>query len=263
MEDILLETLDDGVLTLVMNRPESRNAINSELAQRLLDAVSRAAIDPEVHVIVLTGAGKAFCSGGDVKTMAAGTERPATFDQRVRSLRARMEVSRLLHQIPKPTIALVRGAAAGAGLSLALACDFRIATPSSKFTTAFAKVGLSGDFGGSFFLPRIVGNAKARELYMLGLVLSGEEALAIGLVNRIASEDKIDEEAGELAKNLATGPSVALGYIKENLNLAEHGDLGAVFDAEALRHIRCSATDDHKEAAQAFVDKRPPAFKGC
>lgn len=262
MEDVLLEHLEDGVLTLVMNRPESRNAINTELAQRLLDAVTRASRSTDVRAILLTGAGKAFCSGGDVKSMAAGTERTASYDERVHQLRARMEVSRLLHQIPKPTIALIRGAAAGAGLSLALACDLRIATPGSKFTTAFAKVGLSGDYGGSYFLPKIVGGAKARELYMLGTVLSGEEALAIGLVNRLASDEAVETEARELARSLASGPGVALGYIKQNLNLAEQGNLADVFDAEAMRHIRCSATEDHKEAAQAFVEKRQPVYKG-
>jgi 2-(1,2-epoxy-1,2-dihydrophenyl)acetyl-CoA isomerase len=263
MEDVLLESLDAGLLTLTMNRPESRNAINAELAERLLDAVSRAAGNPEVRAVVLTGAGNAFCAGGDVKSMAAGAGQSQTFDQRVRGLRARMDASRLLHEMPKPTIAVVRGAAAGAGLSLALACDLRIASPGAKFVTAFAKVGLSGDYGGSYFLSRLVGGAKARELYLLGAVLGAEEARAIGLVSRIFSEETIAGEAGALASSLASGPGVALGYIKENLNLAEYAPLGAVFDAEAIRHIRCGGTDDHREAALAFVEKRPPLFKGA
>lgn len=262
MEDVLIETLDEGVLTLVMNRPERRNAITTELAQRLLDAVTRAATNPDVRTILLTGAGTAFCSGGDVKTMAVGTERTETFDQRVRNLRARMDVSRLLHQMPKPTIAMIRGATAGAGLSLALACDLRIATPTAKFTTAFAKVGLSGDYGGAYFLSQIVGNAKARELYLLAPVLTGEEAFVIGLVNRLVAEEHIDQETRALARSLAEGPAVALGYIKDNLNLAEHAEIGVVFDTEAIHHIRCTMTDDHKEAAHAFVEKRLPAFKG-
>jgi 2-(1,2-epoxy-1,2-dihydrophenyl)acetyl-CoA isomerase len=262
MEDVLLESLDAGLLTLTMNRPESRNAINTELAERLLDAVSRAAANPDVRALVLTGAGNAFCAGGDVKSMAAASGQSQTFDQRVRGLRVRMDVSRLLHEMPKPTVAVVRGAAAGAGLSLALACDLRIASPSAKFVTAFARVGLSGDYGGAYFLSRIVGGARARELYLLGTVLGAAEAQAIGLVNRIYSEDEIAGEVGVLAGSLASGPSVALGYIKENLNLAEYAPLGAVFDAEAIRHIRCAGTDDHKEAAQAFVEKRAPLFKG-
>ncbi|WP_334189199.1 enoyl-CoA hydratase [Noviherbaspirillum sp.] len=261
MEDVLLESLDDGLLTLVMNRPQVRNALSPELTQRLLDAVRRAETDPAVRAILLTGAGNAFCAGGDVKAMAAGGQTD-TYDQRVRHLRTRMDVSRLLHQMPKPTIALLRGAAAGAGLSLALACDIRIATPAAKLTTAFAKVGLSGDFGGTYFLPKIVGAAKARELYMLGDVLTGEQALGIGLVTRVFPDETIEEEARRIARTLASGPTVALGYIKENLNLADHGDLGSAFDAEAMRHIRCAGTDDHKEAAQAFVEKRTPVFRG-
>lgn len=262
MEDVLLLSRDEGLLTLTMNRPESRNALNLAMLEQMLDALRGAERDSEIRAIVLTGSGKAFCSGGDVKAMAAGSERAATFDRRVRDLRMRMEVSRLLHQIPKPTIAAIRGAAAGAGLSLALACDLRIATPDSKFTTAFAKVGLSGDFGGSYFLPKIVGGAKARELYLLSPVLDGEEALRIGLVNRLAPDERFEEEVRTLAKGLADGPTVALGYIKENLNLAEQADLAAVFDAEAIRHTRCGMTDDHKEAAQAFVEKRASAFRG-
>jgi 2-(1,2-epoxy-1,2-dihydrophenyl)acetyl-CoA isomerase len=261
MENVLIESLEDGLLTLVMNRPEVRNALNPELSQRLLDAVARAELNPDVRAILLTGAGNAFCSGGDVKAMAAGGQQ-ATYDQRVRQLRARMEVSRLLHQMPKPTIALVRGAAAGAGLSLALACDIRIATPAAKFATAFAKVGLSGDFGGTYFLPRIVGAAKARELYLLGDVLSGEQAMAIGLVSKLFPDEQVEEEARRIARSLASGPTVTLGYIKDNLNLSEHADLASVFDAEAMRHIRCAATEDHKEAARAFVEKRPPVFRG-
>jgi len=263
MQDVLLQTREQGLLTLTMNRPESRNALNLAMLEQMLDALRAAERDAEVRAVVLTGAGKAFCSGGDVKAMATGSERATSFDRRVRDLRARMEVSRILHQMPKPTIAAIRGAAAGAGLSLALACDLRIATPGSKFTTAFGKVGLSGDFGGSYFLPKIVGGAKARELYMLSPVLDGEEALRIGLVNRLVPDEAFEKEVGELARSLASGPSIALGYIKENMNLAEHADLSAVFDAEAIRHTSCGRTEDHKEAAQAFVEKRPPVFRGA
>ncbi|MFN4089363.1 MAG: enoyl-CoA hydratase [Alphaproteobacteria bacterium] len=263
MEDVLLQSLDRGLLTLTMNRPESRNALTMPMLEQMLDALRRAEADPAIRAVVLTGTGKAFCSGGDVKAMATGSERAATFEGRVRSLRLRMEVSRLLHQMPKPTIAAIRGATAGAGLSLALACDLRIATPGAKFTTAFGKVGLSGDFGGTYFLPKIVGGAKARELYMLSPVLDGEEALRIGLVTRLVADEAFEAEVTALARGLADGPTVALGYIKENLNLAEHADLATVFDAEAIRHTRCGRTDDHMEAARAFVEKRAPVFKGA
>lgn len=262
MENVMLESLSDGVLTLTMNRPDRRNAINTDLASRLFQALSQAAQDKDVRAVVLTGAGAAFCAGGDVKVMADGAERTDTPEQRARGLRYRMEASRLLHEMPKPTIALIRGAAAGAGLSLALACDLRIATPEAKLTTAFTKVGLSGDYGGSYFLPRIVGGAKARELYLLSPVLSGQEALAMGLVTDVVPQDRIDEVVRDLAISLAGGPTVAFGYVKDNLNLSEHASLAEVFDAEAMRHIQSSATEDHREATEAFVTKRQPVFRG-
>lgn len=261
MNDTLLESFDDGLLTLTLNRPDSRNALNAQLVQQLLNSVGRAATDSRVRAILLTGAGKTFCAGGDVKDMARGSE-TRSFDERVRSLRAGMEVARLLHQMPKPTIAVIRGAAAGAGLSLALACDLRIATCESKLTTAFAKVGLSGDYGGTYFLERLVGSGRARELYLLSPVLTANEAMNIGLVTRVVADAEVDEYARELARQLANGPSVALGYIKENINLAQEASLHSVLDAEALRHIRCTQTNDHKEAALAFVEKRPAVFQG-
>ncbi len=261
-ESVLLEHLDGGVLTLTMNRPDRRNALNPALLSRLQTALQRAASDRDVRAIVLTGAGQAFSAGGDVKAMAGGAF-DATLEERVRSLRERMESARLLHQMPKPTIAVIRGAAAGAGLSLALACDFRLATPDAKITTAFAKVGLSGDFGGSFFLTQLVGSAKARELYLLSPLLSGQQAFEAGLVTRVIPGDRIDTESAAFARDLANGPTITLGYIKKNINLAEHASLEAVFDAEALHHSRCGQTEDHREASRAFVEKRPPAFRGA
>ena len=173
-----------------------------------------------------------------------------------------MEVSRLLHEIPKPTIAAIPGAAAGAGLSIALACDMRIAAEGAKITTAFAKVGLSGDFGGSWFLTRLVGTAKARELYYLSDVILAEEAQRIGMVNRVVSPDALADEARTLALRLASGPRIALGFMKRNLTLAETEPLGCALDQEALNHSRTAVTEDHREAAKAFVEKRAPQFKG-
>jgi 2-(1,2-epoxy-1,2-dihydrophenyl)acetyl-CoA isomerase len=211
---------------------------------------------------VLTGAGRAFCAGGDVKAMAEGGNSDQTPEERIVDLRRRMESARLLHEIAKPTIAMVRGPAAGAGLSLALACDLRIAGADARFTTAFAKVGLSGDFGGHYFLTRIVGTAKARELYFTSPMIDATRALELGLVNRVVADAALEAETMALARSLANGPRVALGYMKQNLNLAEGASLAQVMDAEAMRHTRCSATEDHREAAAAFVAKRAPAFKG-
>ena len=262
MTDVLLRTLDDGVLTLTLNRPDRLNAITPELMSELEQAVREAVADRAVGVIVLAGAGKAFCAGGDVKAMAGSAHRDDPLDSRVASLRQRMEAARLLHDAPKPTIAMIRGAAAGAGLSLALACDIRVSSETARLTTAFVKVGLSGDFGGSYFLTRLVGSAKARELYLTSPVLGAEEALRLGLLTRVVADDALEAETRALARSLATGPRVTLGYIKQNLNLAEHGSLAEVMDAEALRHHLCFATEDHKEAAAAFVEKRAPVFKG-
>jgi 2-(1,2-epoxy-1,2-dihydrophenyl)acetyl-CoA isomerase len=178
------------------------------------------------------------------------------------NLRRGMEVSRLLHQMPKPVVAQLDGAAAGAGLSIALACDLRIASASVKITTAFAKVGLSGDYGGTYFLTHLLGSAKARELYLMSPVLSAQEAHALGVVTRVVPDAEIDAAAHELAMSLAQGPSVTLGYIKRNINNAEHLSLEACFDAEAIHHSRSGETADHKEAAKAFVEKRKPVFQG-
>jgi 2-(1,2-epoxy-1,2-dihydrophenyl)acetyl-CoA isomerase len=263
MTDHLLETAKDGVVTLTLNRPDRLNALSPAMMDGLLEALPRLAADPEVGVVVLTGAGRAFCAGGDVKAMAEGRETAAgTLEDRAQALRARMEVSRWLHEMPKPTIAMVRGAAAGAGLSMALACDLRVAADSAKFTTAFARVGYSGDFGGSFFLTRLVGTARARELYFTADLVDAARAEAIGLVNRVVPDARLEEETLALASRLARGPRVALRYMKRNLNAAEHAALGDVFDLEAWHHMRTGFTEDHREATRAFVDKREPVFRG-
>lgn len=260
--DVLLEHLDRGLLTLTLNRPERRNALNLALAQRLGAALGKAALAPDVNAILLKGAGDYFCVGGDVKDMAEGSGRDMSIEQRIKTLRANMEASRLLHEMAKPTVAAITGAAAGAGLSLALACDLRVASESSKLTTAFAKVGLSGDYGGTFFLTRLLGAARARELYLTSPVLSGSEAHRIGLVTRVTADHETHAEAEKLARSLADGPSVTLGYIKQNLNLAESGSLQECLDAEAWHHIVSSTTNDHREAAAAFLEKRAPRFTG-
>jgi 2-(1,2-epoxy-1,2-dihydrophenyl)acetyl-CoA isomerase len=229
----------------------------------LLEALPRLADDSSVGAVVLSGAGRGFCAGGDVKAMAQGTEMEgSTLEERAQGLRARMEVSRWLHELPKPTIAMVRGAAAGAGLSLALACDLRIASDTARFGTAFARVGYSGDFGGSFFLTQLVGTAKARELYYTADLLDAQQALGIGLVNRVVPDARLEEETLALATRLAGGPRIAYRYMKRNLNAAESGSLKEILDLEAWHHTRCGMTEDHREATKAFVDKREPVFRG-
>jgi 2-(1,2-epoxy-1,2-dihydrophenyl)acetyl-CoA isomerase len=265
MTQDLLESFEGGIATLTMNRPEARNAFSLEMMDALSEALPRLARDPAVRLVVLTGAGAAFCAGGDVKGFArraGGDGGTLSFDHKVTDLRARMEVARWLHEMPKPTLAVIPGPAAGAGLSLALACDLRIAADDAKFTTAFSKIGLSGDFGGSYFLNHLVGAARARELYFSGQVLRGDEAVRIGLVNRAVPAAQLAAAAQAWAAELAALPTIAVGYMKRNLNAGLRGSLSDVLDAEAIHMIRSFETDDHKGAAAAFVAKQPPQFKG-
>jgi 2-(1,2-epoxy-1,2-dihydrophenyl)acetyl-CoA isomerase len=273
MTEQLIETFADGVLTLTMNRPEARNALTGEMGQALSDAVRRATYDANVRCVVLTGAGGAFCAGGDVKGFAADTSRGSggggggggggpNIEARVASLRSGMEVVKWLHEMPKPTLAVIPGPAAGAGLSLALACDLRIALDTAKLTTAFSKVGLAGDYGGSWFLTHLVGAAKARELYFTADVITGAEALALGIVNKAVAANELPDVADKYARYLAGLPTVAVGYMKRNLNVAAHATLGEVLDLEAMNMVRTMMTADHAAAAQAFVEKRAPTFAG-
>jgi 2-(1,2-epoxy-1,2-dihydrophenyl)acetyl-CoA isomerase len=261
MEQQLLESISDGIATLTLNRPERLNALSTPIMEGLLAALPRLAQDPAVGVVVLTGAGRAFCSGGDVKSMAeSSVER--SLPEAVKHLRGRMEVSRLLHEMPKPTIAMVNGPAAGAGLSLALACDLRVAAQSARFITAFAKVGFSGDFGGSYFLAKLVGTGKARELYYTAEPLDAAQALALGIANHVVADSELHDTTMALARKLAKGPRIALALMKRHFNAAESGTLAELLDLEAQHQVETGRTSDHKEAARAFVEKRAPVFTG-
>jgi 2-(1,2-epoxy-1,2-dihydrophenyl)acetyl-CoA isomerase len=260
----LITDLTDGVLTLTMNRPEAMNALSTDMMSGLLTQLEEAAHSPDIGCVVVRGAGsKAFCAGGDVKAMAAGGRmRNATFEARVADLRRRMKVSELLHEMGKPTIAMLNGVAAGAGLSIALAADMRIAARSARMTTAFANIAYPGDFGSHFFLHRIVGTAKARELYFTAEVIGAEEMLRLGLANRVYDDARLESETMALAKKLAAGPRLAWYHVKQNMKAAEEGTLQQALDSEAFRMTRCAETEDHKEAAKSFVEKRKPVFKG-
>ena len=261
----LEESISNGIATLSLNRPASRNALTRDMLKQMAQILPRLAQDPSVRLVVLTGKGGAFCAGGDVKGFAqraADNPNAPSFEQSVQSLRAVMEVSQWLHEMPKPTLAVIAGPAAGAGLSLALACDMRIASDDAKLTTAFSKVGLSGDFGGSYFLSHILGAAKAREMYFTAQVILGQEAAQIGLVNRSVPADQLSDAAQAWAQELAALPTIAVGYMKRNLNTALRSSLSDVLDLEALHMIRTFETQDHKSAAKAFVEKRAPKFEG-
>lgn len=263
--DHLLAEVDDGVALLTLNRPEARNAMSAEMNGALREKLAEFELDPAVKVIVLTGAGKGFCAGGDVKGMASrGGDGPnATLDERIHAQRLNQKATAgKLFKMPKPTIAALPGAAAGAGLSMALACDMRAMSSSAIMTTAFARVGFSGDYGGTYFMTQLVGSAKARELYYLSDRVSAEEALRLGLANWVFEPDELMAHTMEIAGRLAKGPTIAYRYMKENLNRAMSGDVDDCLDLEATHHVHCGLTEDHKNAAKAFVEKREPIFNG-
>jgi 2-(1,2-epoxy-1,2-dihydrophenyl)acetyl-CoA isomerase len=266
--DHLLARVEDGVATLTFNRPERRNALSAGMFTGLERALIEAASADDIRCVVLTGAGGAFCAGGDVKGMAEGQGSGDSGGGRgvdgavQRQRQWHRATSARLYELPKPVVASLPGAAAGAGLALALACDLRIAAESAVLLTAFANVGFSGDFGGTFFLTQLVGSAKARELYYLSERIDAREAERIGLVNRVVAAEKLEAETRELAARLAHGPSVAYGYMKENLNRAVGGELYECLDAEATHHVHTAFTEDHRNAVKAFVEKRTPVFRG-
>lgn len=273
-DDVLFEKRADGVALVTLNRPDSLNAMGRQLMAMLAEYLDRCVRDREVRAVVLTGAGRAFCAGGDVKEM--GQNRPqgegdggpplsmiGAMDEAVAWLReTQLRTSYALHTMPKPTIAMVNGPAVGAGLSLALACDLRIASDRARFGTAFRNVGLSGDFGGSFFLTRLVGPAKARELYFTAEMIDAEAALRLGMVNRVVPHDELEAETLAFAANLAAGPTATFARMKQNLNLAEQADLKTLMDQEALNMRLSGMSNDSREAVRAFIEKREPKFTG-
>jgi 2-(1,2-epoxy-1,2-dihydrophenyl)acetyl-CoA isomerase len=263
--DDLLAEVADGVAVLTMNRPHRRNAMSQAMMAAMDRVLGELEVDDAVGCVVLTGAGGAFCAGGDVKAMAerAAGEREQTIDAAIARQRLMQRAtSGRLWQMPKPTIAAIGGPAAGAGLSLALACDLRYAVDSAVLTTAFAKVGFSGDYGGTWFLSRLVGSATARELYYFSDRLSAADAHRLGIVNAVFPATDFDVEVRQRAQRLANGPRLAYRYMKENLNRAVDGELGECMDIEATHHIHTGLTEDHREAAKAFVERREPRFTG-
>lgn len=264
MDQELLTRVADGLAVVTFNRPERLNALSRGMLRDLGVLLAQYSEDPGIGCVVVTGAGRAFCSGGDVQVQAqtAAQGSPLSPEQRADQLRSSMIASQLLHDMPKPTIAMVNGVAAGAGMSIALACDIRIVAQSARMTTAFAKVGLSGDYGGSYFLTRIVGPALARELYFTSEILDSTRIAALGLASRVVADAELETETMALASRLANGPRLAWRYIKRNMKAAEEGTLSDVLDSEAYGMLRCRQTEDHAEAARAFVEKRAPVFRG-
>lgn len=262
--------LEDRVATVTLNRPEARNALSPELTGALRETIAWAVADPAVGAILLTGAGAAFCSGGDVKAMGRPAEPAAahaaarpTIEAQFQEMRARhREIAGVLHAARKPTLAALPGPAAGAGLAIALACDVRIACASASLTTGYARIGLSGDYGIAWLLTRTVGPARARELLLTAEKVDATRAERIGLVNRVVADSDLRAEAFRWARSLAHGPRVAYAYIKDNLDEALGIDHATAIDREADRLLKARTTEDHREAVRAFAEKREPRFTG-
>lgn len=262
MSDILFE-LDNKVLTITLNKPEKLNPVGDTMSIPAIERLRDAAKDPAVGCVVLTGAGRAFCAGGDVSNMGGGGAGiPKTYEENVEHQRMRHEFPLLLHSIPKVTIAAVNGHAMGAGLGLAASCDLRLASEKGKFGTAFANVGLGGDFGTTWQLNRLLGESKAKELFFLTDIIDAQEALRIGLVNRVLPAEGFMDHVREIAERIANGPLVSYRWMKENLNQSSHVEFKTMLDKEAVSHLRCAQTEDHKEGVAAFMEKRSAHYHG-
>jgi 2-(1,2-epoxy-1,2-dihydrophenyl)acetyl-CoA isomerase len=261
-EEVILTQIENRVATLTLNRPDKLNALSRELLFQSIATLKQWSRDPEVGAIIVTGAGRAFCAGGDVSSMAREHETPETLEQKIDGLREAQELSWLLYNLPKVTIAAVNGYAMGAGLGVCLACDLRIASAQAKFGTAYAKVGFGGDFGTTWLLTRLAGPAKAKELFFLGDIIEATEAERTGLVNRVVAHDELTAQVNELAARIAHGPLTSYRYMKANVNLAMSTDFRTLLDREAETHLRCGETEDHQEGVRAFLEKRQPNFTG-
>jgi enoyl-CoA hydratase/carnithine racemase len=254
--------VEERVAVVTLQRPEARNALTLEMKQALAALLPQLAQDASVGAVLLTGAGAAFCAGGDTKRMAREGA-PLAPEERKQQLRWEHGIPLALHRMPKPTLAALPGPAAGAGFSLALACDLRVMAESAFVTTAYVKLGLSGDYGASWFLTRLVGPARAREILFLGERLSADECLALGLANRVVPDAALADESFALARRLANGPPLALAAMKDNLNRAAGGEsLEALLALEAERMVDGATSEDYVEAVRAFDERRPPVFKG-
>lgn len=262
MSDMLLVERRGAVMVLTMNRPDALNAMTPELTDEMRHAVESAAGDAEIRALVVTGAGRAFCAGGDVKNMSSQIGRRTPNDVRRRIREGTGPLILALASIEKPVVAAVNGLAYGGGFSVALACDIVCAARSARFAQAFVKRGLVPDTGSTWFLPRLIGPWRARELMFTGEPLDAQRAWELGLVNRICSDESLLTEAIALAGELANGPTVALGIIKTLVNEGMRGDLRAAIDAEADAQGIAMETEDFREGVAALLEKRPPNFVG-
>jgi 2-(1,2-epoxy-1,2-dihydrophenyl)acetyl-CoA isomerase len=261
VSDVLCE-VEGGIATLTLNRPDRLNAMGGEILPLTLSHLERLAGDGAVSVVVLTGAGRGFCVGGDLSGSLPRELRVESLEGAVDALRALQRSSQLLREMPQITIAAINGPCAGAGLSWACACDLRYAAASARFATAFVDAGMSGDFGGSWTLQRVVGPGKARELYLLADRFGADEALRIGLVSGVLPDAELMSHVRGVAERLRQKPPLALRAIKQNLAEHETSSFAEALAREAERHVRTARSADAREAAKAFIEKRAPRFEG-
>jgi 2-(1,2-epoxy-1,2-dihydrophenyl)acetyl-CoA isomerase len=253
---------DESAAVITMNRPDALNALSLQLTKDLHEAISKA-IAEKARAVVLTGAGRAFCSGGDLREMQMMWQKEGRIEAFMEEpLKALHDVISLIRETPIPFVAAVQGVCAGAGTNFALACDIVIAAENATFNEAFVRIGLSPDCGGSFFLPRAVGEKLAAEIFMTGDTLTAERAEKIGMINRVVSAENLMEEAMRMAKKLSLAPTASIGRIKKMLNAAFSNDLQGQLDLEHRLQIESGKSNDFKEGVQAFFEKRQPNFTG-
>ena len=258
----ILYAVDDGVATITLNRPERLNALTPTMRRELLEAALASEEDPEVRAVIVTGAGRGFCSGGDVKAMQEANEKRQSnpLEERMAPIRDRVLLA--IHQSSKPYIAAVNGPAAGAGFSIALGCDIRIAADNARFGMTFSRRGLHPDWGGTYFLPRIVGAAKAAELIWSGNMIAAEEAKQLGIVSYLAQPDELMASATTMARNFAAGPPIAIRMAKRSIYHNMECGLREALEFETFAQNICAGTADAKEGIKAFNEKREPVFSG-
>jgi 2-(1,2-epoxy-1,2-dihydrophenyl)acetyl-CoA isomerase len=258
---VLLEKRHGAILTLTMNRPDRLNALNNDLSSALNDALTRVAADLSIHVVILTGAGRAFCAGGDLADIGKGRER-GDAEQLGPLLRSGMQAVLKIRTIPQPVIAAVNGPAAGAGMNLALACDIRVALDGAVFGQNFAKVGLFPDYGGTYFLPELVGPSVAAEMFYTGEMIDTVTAQRLGIVNHVVPADRFEAEVLALAKKISDGPPVAIRAVKQTVFAREKDKLNHALELEVEYQMKCFHSEDCREGIRAFLEKRAPNFQG-
>ena len=258
---LILEAKHGSVTTLILNRPDRLNALNNDLSTAINEAFTRIASDSSTHVVILTGAGRAFCAGGDLSAIGKGRER-GDATELAPILRSGMQAVLKMRTMPQPVIAAVNGPAAGAGMNLALAADIRIASEDAVFGQNFAKVGLFPDYGGTYFLPQLVGPSIAAEMFYLGDMIDAKTALRLGIVNHVVPGGNLEAEARALAEKIASGPQVAIRAVKQTLFARDQHALVEALEKEVEHQLKCFHSHDCHEGIRAFLEKRAPSFQG-